>query len=179
MTLSQNSNNPTGVDDTSPEGSSGATRARLRKAHAALQMRKEFRTWDDIAAALGYPTPRAAIVATELALERELYTVESAEFMRKMAGERYDALLATVWPAATNPNDPNHLAYIDRARQLMAAHAENHGYTAPKRSPVASPVTAQIESWVSQVLQLQTPEVAEADILDAEVISDTDDPPVP
>jgi hypothetical protein len=180
MTISQDSTHPTGVSDDSPRGSSGAVVARLRKAKAALTLRRDHYTWDQIAEALGYPTGRAALVATEQALANELQTSESQEFMRKMAGDRLDRLGRSVWKKATSPEDPEHLAAVDRARLLVAQHAELFGYVAPKKSLVVNPTSRQLEEWVSAVLKAQTPTLEEADIFgdieDAVVVEDEDEP---
>ena len=176
MTLQQDSSHPTGVIDTSPRGSSGATRARLRKAKAALELRKWGYTWDTIAKDLGYPTGRAALVATELALEHELDHGESADFMRKMAASRLDKLLKPVMKKALDENHPEHLAAVQQVRGIIRDHADLMGYVAPKRTVVTNPTMSQIEQWVSTVLNLQAPEVEEAsifdDVVDGEVLED-------
>lgn len=190
MTISQDSRHPTGVVDTSPRGSSGAVRARTRKAKAALDMRRKGETWDVIAKALGYPTGRAALIATEKVLEDELSTQEGAEFMRQMASEQLMKVLKPLLRAATNPNDPNWLAAANQVRLLVAQHADLMGYTAPKKQINVNPTAAQIERWAASLLQGGQPAVEEVDIfrlddidddtetIDAEIV-DEDDHAVP
>jgi hypothetical protein len=177
MTISQDSTHPTGVTDDSPRGSSGAQVARERKAYAALKLHKDGKDWDEIAEFLGYPTARAARVATELALKKEFDNEDSAAFLRRMASDKLEELLKSVYAKAKNPESPDHLLYLREARILIGQHVEMMGYAAPKKAIIASPTASQIEKWVAEVMQLQAPEVDEADIFDAEVVSDTDDDP--
>lgn len=162
--IAQDSSDPTGVVDTSPRGSSGAVRARLRKARAALAMRKDSESWDTIAAVLGYPTARAAVVATEQALEAELSTHEGAEFMRGIASDQLKAILKPALRAAKDPNNPNWLPAATLASRLIAQHTDLHGYAAPKRSINVNPTAAQIEKWLADTLGTASPQPAEADI---------------
>jgi hypothetical protein len=139
---------------------------------SAIQLRRDGYTWDQIAEAVGFPTGRAALVATETALEAELATSESHEFMRKLAGDRLDRMLRSVWKKATDPTHPEHLAALDRARILVAQHADLFGYVAPKRQVNINPSAAQLEKWVAGMLAVEAPEVEEADIFEAELVDD-------
>lgn len=172
MTLQQDSSHPTGISDDTPRGNSEVARARTRKARAALQLRRDGYTWDLIAESLGYPTARAALVATELALESELNTGESAEFMRRMAGDRLDRMLRGVWKKATEPENPEHLAAVDRARLLIEQHTRLFGYEAPKKASDKNATEAALEAWVGRMIQMQMPALEEANIFDAEVIEE-------
>lgn len=172
MTLQQDSEHPTGVSDDTPRGNSDVARARLRKAHAAIQMKKEFSTWDEIAETLGYPTARAARVACELALENELQTREGKEFMRQMASDRFEAMLRTLWKEANDKNDPNRWMAMDRVRALMKDHIDLHGYAAPKQQVITTPTTRQIEEFVATVLKVEKPDLEEANIFDIEYTED-------
>lgn len=177
MTLQQDSSHPTGISDDTPRGNSDVTRARLRKARAAMQLRRDGYTWDQIAKSVGYPTGRAALVATELALENELKTQEGREFMRHTADQRFERLLRSVWAKAIDPQSPEQYAAQDRARSLIKDLVDLHGLAAPKQSVVVSPTATQLEAWVSQILQIEAPPLEEADIFDAEVVEDSDAPP--
>lgn len=167
MTLYQDPTSPTGITDDTPEGNSDTARARLRKARAALAMRKEGHDWDLIAETWGYPTPRAAIVACELALEKELKTSEGQEFMRHMVNERYDALLKSVWPKAINDHDPEHLASLEAVRRLMRDYTDLNGLAKPKAT-IENPTVAQIERWLSTVMKVGQPELPERDFFELE-----------
>lgn len=170
MTIQQDSTHLTGVSDDSLRGGSEASRARARKARAALTLRQQAYTWDQVAETLGYPTPRAALVATEQALEAELKDSESQAFMRNMASRRYDRLLRAVWDKAIDPNNPDHLQAVDRVRAIMRDHADLHGYQAPKQQNTSSPTAADLQAWVAGLLGMKTEELDEADIFEAEVV---------
>lgn len=173
----QDPTDPTGVKVTSERTDHNARRARDRKANAALQMRTTGADWDEIAQVLGYPSGRDAQVATERALEKELQTETSRKHLRHLASRRLEALLRSTWDKATNPNHPDHLAAVDRARSIVDRHAKLHGYDAPTEFVVNTPTTAQIEEWVAGMLQQSGPAIEEADIFDAEIIEDSAETP--
>jgi hypothetical protein len=172
--MQQDSSDPTGVKDThqradgAPVGSKEVIRARERKANSAIALRRHGASWDEIAEVLGYPTGRMALVAVERALEKELQTEESKKFMRKMAGERLDRMLRAVYPKAIDEDHPEQFAAVDRARALIGDHRKLFGLDAPTEMVVHNPNQSEIEKWVSQVLEAQSPPVQEADIFDVE-----------
>lgn len=178
--MQQDSNDPTGVRDDQPRANGEPVagkevqRARDRKANSAIQLRKAGASWEEIAEVLGFPTGRAALVATERALEKELQTEESKSFMRTMAGQRLDRMLRAVYPKAIDPEHPDQFAAIDRARALVADHRKLYGLDAPTEMVVHNPNQSEIEKWVSEVLSAQSPEVQEADIFDVEIVDDGD-----
>lgn len=169
----QDSTHPTGVSgppSTRPEngGSGGGTantlsRARHRKATAAIQMRLAGATWAEIAAALGYPTPRQALVATEKALAKELHS-DDREQMRKLAGARLDRLLRSAWPKAINPDHPDHLIALTKCREVINDHRKLFGLDAPTEVVVHNPSTEELDRWVATVLTLTHPPAEEFDI---------------
>ncbi len=173
----QDSSEPEGIKDMTPRGDSKVARAKDRKANAALQLRIAGASWDEIAEVVGYPTGRLALVATERALEKELKTEESQVHMRSLAGKRLERLLRGVWTKAINDSHPEHLAAVDRARQLIDRHAKLYGLDAPQEFVVNSPSQAELERWVGTVIQAATPPLQEADIFDADVLDEGDDPP--
>lgn len=168
----QDSSDPTGIKDMTPRGDGDVARARERKALAALQLRRSGATWEEVAEVIGFPTGRAALVACERALEKELKSEESSHFMRQMAGDRLERLLRSVWYKAINPKDPEHLVAVDRARLLVDRHAKLFGLDAPTEMVVHNPAQAQLEQWVATVTAIQTPQLEEGDIFDAEVVED-------
>lgn len=179
MVHQQDSSDDSGVVDNSPRGGSSVARARDRKANAALQLRKAGADWFEIAEALGYPTARAALVATELALEKELRADESKEYMRNLAGQRLDRLLRGVWVKAVDDSHPEHLTAVDRARQIIDRHAKLFGLDAPTELVVSSPSAQELERWVSQVVATTSPALEEPDIFEADLVEDTAPPPEP
>lgn len=168
----QDPTDPTGVSDDSPKGGSNVARARDRKANAALQLRIAGASWDEIAQSLGFPTPRAALVATEKALEKELHTEENQGQMRSLAGKRLERLLRGVWTKAIDPAHPEHLFAVDKARLIIDRHAKLYGLDAPTEFVVTNPAQQEIEKWVATVIGQAQPTLREADIFDAEVIED-------
>ena len=172
---SQDPTDPTGVSDDSPKGGSNVARARDRKANAAIQLRIAGANWDEIAQALGFPTARHALVATEKALEKELKTEENQTAMRSMAGKRLERLLRGVWTKAIDDKHPEHLIAVDKARLLIDRHAKLYGLDAPTEVVVTNPAQSELEKWVSTVIKESRPQVEEADIFDVEVIEDEGD----
>lgn len=177
MATEQDPTDPTGIRDDSPQGGSVPARARDRKANAALQMRIAGASWDEIAEVVGFPTGRAALVATERALEKELKTEESQKHMRSMAGKRLERLLRGVWTKAIDPNNPEHLQAVDRARLLIDRHAKLYGLDAPTEFVVTNPSQTELESWVGKVLRESNADLTEPDIFDVEWTEGDDDPP--
>jgi hypothetical protein len=179
--IAQDSSDPTGIrapartkDD--PNGTAG--RARNRKGNAALALAVGGMGWDDIAASLGYPTGRTAKVAVERALERQLANTEDRAKMRRMAAVRLDRLLRSVWPKAINPEHPEHLAAVGKARDVLTDHRKLFGLDAPTEVTVHNPDAAEIEAFVARLV---TPmPVVEYDIIAGEVegsrIESTDEP---
>jgi len=136
--------------------------------------------WDDIAASLGYPTGRTAKVAVERALERQLANDEDRAKMRRMAAVRLDRLLRSVWPKAINPEHPEHLAAVGKARDLLGDHRKLFGLDAPTEVTVHNPDAAEIEAFVARLV---TPlPVVEYDIIAGQIESsriESTDEPVP
>lgn len=148
----QDSSHETGVSATR-DGANNVIRARQRKANAALQLSLSGASWTEIAQALGYPTPRAARVATERALERELRASDSSiEKMRAMDAARLERLLRSVWKKAIDHEDPEHLAALDKARGILSDHARLLGLNKPSEVIIHNPTMVEIEQWVAQML---------------------------
>jgi hypothetical protein len=174
VTIAQDPTHPTGVADDSPRGSSAAVRARERKANSALQLKIAGASWEEIAEILGYPSGQHAQTATEGALERDLKSDESRKHLRGLNAKRLEKLLRSVWPKATDPQHPEHLAAIATARQLLDREAKLRGLDAPTEYVVSSPTVTEIEAWVNMHQTRSAPELEEADIFDAEVIEDSE-----
>jgi hypothetical protein len=173
--MSQDSSDPTGVSTDGTGRPSALVRARERKAASALQMRLAEATWEEICEVVGYPTPRLARVAVERALEAELRGDEdSKEKMRKIAGMKLDRLLRSVWVKAVDPNNPEHLQAVAKARELIDRHAKLYGLDAPTEVVVHSPTANELEQWVAAVVGVG-PKVEEFDIFEGEVIETATD----
>jgi hypothetical protein len=168
--MQQDSSDPTGVSGESGQGhGKELAKARARKANAAVQMRLAGATWGEIAQALGYPTPRQALIATERALVKQLDNNEDREKMRKVAGARLERLLRSVWPKAIDPDSPDHLIAVGKARDLVDRHAKLYGLDAPTEVVVHTPTQTELESWVTRLLATSEPRVVGYDIVAGEI----------
>jgi hypothetical protein len=180
----QDSDDPTGVKGEAAGNHAGGrvvpgnsvTRARNRKSNAAIQMRLAGASWTEICVALGYPTPRAALVAVEKALERELRTEPDRDKMRQIAGARLDRLLRSVWPKAIDTESPEQMVAVQRSRELIADWRKVYGLDAPTEVVVHSPTQRELEAWVVQVTAANTAPVEELDIINGEVEESHDIP---
>ena len=170
--IEQNSEDPTGVsgDDSSHHN---LVRARTRKANAALALALAGASWAEIAEAVGYPTPRQARVSVEQALEKRLDEEDKAK-MRTLAGARLERLLRSVWTKAVDPENPEQMIALGRAREIIGDHRRLFGLDAPAEIIVHQPTRAELEQWVAKVTQLETPLVEEVDVFEVEW---EDDPP--
>lgn len=164
--IEQNSEDPTGV---SGEGvdHNNLVRARSRKANAALALALAGASWAEIAEAVGYPTARTALVAVENALEKRLDEEDKAK-MRTFAGARLERLLRGIWTKAIDPENPEQLVALGRAREIIADHRRLFGLDAPAEIIVHQPTRAELEQWVAKVTALESPPVEELDVLDVE-----------
>jgi hypothetical protein len=169
MTLAQDSSDPTGVAETG-NGGSATARARERKAHAAIELKKDGNSWGDIAEILGYPTPRAALVATEQALEKGIFSQESQEFMRQVASMRLEELLFAVQPKATDRDCPEQLAAVGKARELIETHMKLNGYAAPAELAIYNPLDSEVSEFVAAMQQRHNAgkTLTESDIFETE-----------
>jgi hypothetical protein len=178
--MRQDSEDPTGVNDEGKPGKD-VNRARDRKADAALSMRLSGATWDDIATVLGFPTARAALVAYENAMKRQLETPESREELRRLARLRLERLMRGVWSKAIDPEDPEHLAAVTKAKEIIAQITKLEGSDAPTEVTLYSPAQQEIEAWVAEQISKTVPQLSEADIfdddeiVDGEIVDDDDD----
>jgi hypothetical protein len=171
----QDSSDPTGVVDgrhRNTESGSEAAKLRNRKADAAMSMRLSGANWSEIALVCGYPTPRAALSAVEKALVRRLDDTNDRDLMRKLAGMRLERLLRGVWTKAIDPDNPEHLAAVQRGREIIDRHAKLFGLDAPAEIVIHSPTQGELEDWVLRVTSTIVQPVEEPDIFEAELVED-------
>lgn len=143
------------------------------RAAAALQLRIDGAGWSDIAKVLDFDTPADARMAVEFALAQEAKSTESIDQIRFLEARRMERILSSLMRRATNPSDPDHLAYARTAMVVIDRHAKLFGADAPQQLNVTyNPVAGQIEQWVMNMARQVHGEIQEADILDVEVISD-------
>lgn len=178
MAIVQDSQHPDGVyDDNGHNGGSQVVRARDRKANAAIEMKIEGYTWQEIAEALGYPTARHALVATEKALEKRVDENLDKKQLRQMADQRLGKLFRSISSKVNDPDHPEHLAAVAKSRDLLNDWVKLHGAAAPAEVTIYNPSEAEIDTLVSQFTATQVPQVEEDDIfsdepVDGELVED-------
>lgn len=170
MTLMQDKSDPTGVIDTSERGSSAGVRARERKAHAALELKKAGESWDTIAEVLGFPTARAALVAVEKTLESGIMSPESQEFMRRLAGSRLEEWLFALRDKTRDGEHPDQLAAIAKSREVLETHMKLFGYAAPAEVAIYNPLESEVTEFVAAITRAKEggKKLIESDIFETE-----------
>lgn len=167
MPLKQDPTHPTGVINTTRKHSPELERARVNKSEAALAMKLGGATWWEIAHALGYPSEDAVIRAVERMLGKRLDTADR-EHLRSLAAARLESLIRSTWGKAHDTEHPEHLAAVKTTRESIESGARLLGLNAPQEILVTSPTQQHLDEWVAKVVSSNLPEVAEADIVDAE-----------
>lgn len=152
MTIAQDKSDPTGVREDRKGGSSTAVvRARERKANAALQLKKDNCTWDEIAEVLGYPTARHALIAVEQMLEQGALTQESQEFMRHLAGRKLEDWLY-VLDKDIRDDSPDRFVAITKSRDLLETHMRLFGYAKPTEVAIYNPLESEVTEFIAAVV---------------------------
>lgn len=180
MTLVQDSSHPDGVyDDAGHDTGSQVVRARDRKANAAIQLRLEHHSWQEIAETIGYPTARHAQIATERALEKRAAEELSPKVLRQIASGRLEALTKSVWKKAQDEDHPEHLIAVSKARDLVGDWIKLHGAAAPAEVTIHSPSEGEIDEFVGRLVAKQVPMLEEDDIfaddeaVEAEIVEES------
>lgn len=182
MAMEHDAEHPDGVvDDGNAVAAHGESddlqRARERKGIAAMELFLRTRSWERAAEGAGYPTPRAARVAAERALESEFKTSSrSQEFMRKYAARHLDLLMGSLAVKTMDSNHPEHLAAIKTARELLATQAKLLGLDAPTRISLVDPTEDQIEEWLNANVGPRHVDSEPDFFEEAEVVEDDDEP---
>lgn len=146
------------------------------KAQAALTLKLYGASYTDIAKTIGYSSAYRARMAVERVLANAADSPEDRDKMRVLANKRIERLLASVMGKATNPNDPQHLAYNARALALIDRGIKLHGVDAPTQIQFSA-TDQDIAAYVQELMPLarQDMEAIEADIIDADVIEGESD----
>jgi len=166
VAVEQDPTDPTGVRETSSTLQPDTTRARNRKAWAAVETFFESHNWDLAAEMHGYPDGRAAQLAAERVMEAEAKeNPRSLALMRNYAGRRLERLLRARWPDAVADSETS-LASHDRALRTIDRWIKLYGLDAPTEVIVHSPTQDQIEAFVARVVTHGRPEPVGGDIFD-------------
>lgn len=177
MAMIHDPNDPDGVSDdgVAKRKSDDLERARERKGISAMELFIRTRSWEQAALGAGYPTPRAARVAAEKALEKEFKTSSrSQEYMRKYVAKHYDVLVGSLAVKTSDPNHPEHLAAIKVLNELLRSQSRLLGLESPTKLSLIDPTQEEIEQYLND--KIGPPDLDEEgdifmdDIVEAEVI---------
>lgn len=121
----------------------------------------------DVARMLNYKSAAEAKKAVEKALSSTV-TLSEKKYLQSLATRRYEALLKSVMPRATNPKDSNQLAFNQRAQSILDRMVRLQGLEAPTQIQI-SPSDDAIRAYAQQFMAaagLETNVPQEADILE-------------
>lgn len=137
------------------------------RVEAAMALMISGASFTDIARMLEYESAARAKAAVERALASTV-GIEDKKTLRNIAAMRYEALLKSVMPRATNVKETNQLAYNQRASALVDRIVALHGLNAPTQIQI-TPSDEYLEQYtlnMKQTLGLDTDANPEADILE-------------
>lgn len=179
MTIVQDPNHPSGVATTpGDKGGSALTKARMRKALSAVDLKVRGYRLEVIAEALGYPDARACGTAMEVALAGELRETDKS-MLRAVMGRRLEQAWRSLDDKIKNPDHPDHLAAVMAGVKVVDRYAKLMGLDAPTEFIVTNPSAQELQDWVENAVAMASgPQagLAEADILEGEYTEVDDDP---
>lgn len=132
---------------------------------------------EDLVDLMGFKDVNAARRAAEAALANSL-TVPEKQAAMSLVWQRYEKLLKSVMPRATNSKDSQHLPYNARANALINDQVKLLGLQAPTRVQI-TPDQEYLDEFIGKVQRaagLDPDIVEEADIFDAEIIDSEVEP---
>lgn len=146
-----------------------------QRAESALALRLSGASYTQIAKVIGYASAYNARSAVERVLAQSAESPEERDQMRVLIDRRMNRLLQSVMSKATNPKEPEHLAYNSRALAIIDRQAKLWGVDAPLQVQV-TPSDEHIQKYVAEVSRLANADrdAEEADILDADEVEDDD-----
>lgn len=145
--------------------------ARMTQASAALQLRIDGASWEDIARLLEFSSSIDARQSVERALAAEVKDPEKVDEIRLVNSKRLEKIYQSLARRASNPKDPDHLQYVRAAVTVIDRHSKLWGADSPQQMNVTvSPSVGEIEKWVANMAQQVHGEMIEGDILDVEVV---------
>lgn len=137
------------------------------RVEAAMALMISGASFSDIARMLEYESPARAKAAVERMLASTV-GIEDKKSLRSIQAMRYETLLKSVMPRATNVKETNQLAYNQRASAIIDRIVALHGLNAPTQIQI-TPSDEYLEQYtlhMKQSLGLDTDSDPEADILE-------------
>jgi len=148
-----------------------------QKVISALSLRLAGASLEEICQVVGFASTKEAANAIDKALKEELRSdPKNRDRLRDLANRRLERLMRSVWAKATDPRHPEHLAAVGKAKELIDRHIRLYGLDAPAEMIVHNPDSGEIEAWVLSIMAQSQPDLVEADVLDAEVVDEPEDP---
>lgn len=137
------------------------------KAEAAMSLLLSGASFADIARLLEYASTQAAKNAVERSLASTV-TIDDKKSLQKIAARRYEALLKSVMPRATNPKDSSQLAFNQRAQALVDRIVKLQGLEEATQIQI-TPSDEYLQQYTARMMESlgMTPvDSPEADILE-------------
>jgi hypothetical protein len=146
-----------------------AERERANAAAAATALRIAGASYSEIAEAVGFSSPEAAMDAVErdLAFRATAASDDKKELVREESAARIERLLRSTWRKALDEQNPEHLPAVRTALSLIDRLARLRGADAPQVVSITTPTEMELDRWVRSVIAQQ----AMPDIIEGEVIS--------
>ena len=156
------------VDPRNTEADDNASRR-----ESAVKMRIAGASYSDIATFLGYSTPATARRAIERALRDATASPEDREHQRWLLDQRLERLFASVSSKA-HKEGPEHLDYAGAALRIIDRKMALWGLSSS--NVTITPAPQRVNEVVAELVALtKKGDDQEADILEAEIMSDDDD----
>ena len=152
------------ADDTEMLDGSRASQTTIESAMAYLMAGASF---TDIAKMLEFKSGKHVKRVVERALASTV-TLSEKSHLRAVAAGRYEMLLKSVMPRATNVRETNQLAYNQRAQSILDKIVKLHGLEAPQQIQI-SPSDEYLAQYAQQMaikMGLDTNIEQEGDILE-------------
>lgn len=139
------------------------------RAAASVALAVEGAGYSEIARVMDYATASEAKRAVWNALGQIEQDAASVAERRELMAAGLTKLLRSCMRRGTNPNDPDHLAYVRVVLAIYDRQAKLYGLDAPTTSIVYSPSAAEVNEYVNRVRNLVVVEAGdiEADVLEA------------
>lgn len=147
--------------------------ARSERALAATEMKLAGATYQEIYEVLELASPAIARRLVEHTLASNTDETKDYSALRSLTSLRLEGLLKSVWPRATDQNDPEQLSYHRAGLSVIDRFAKLHGLDAPTRVAIFSPSSEQMDKVVTAMLVASG--VTDADEADIFAMDDIED----